>query len=116
MLPTIPWPPSHTGSGTYVDSYLDASTWEFVDIECPANFYYVMMESGMLYKFTVYDEEGNSKLNVEWVGNTGLELPDVSSVTGGKYASMIYDQETGPSAGRLLSGRRYRYPLRHRSH
>ena len=86
---------AYIGSGTYVESYLDTSTWEFVDIECPANFYYVMMESGMLYKFTVYDEEGNSKLNVEWVGNTGLELPDVSSVTGGKYASMIYDQETG---------------------
>ena len=81
-------------SGTYVESYLDTSTWQFVDIECPANFYYVMMESGMLYKFAVYDLEGNSKLNVEWVGNTGLELPDVSSVTGGKYASMIYDQET----------------------
>ena len=32
---------------------------------------------------------------MEDLGNTGLELTNVSAVSGGQYASMIYDQATG---------------------
>ena len=88
---------AYIGSGTYLDEYLDYSSFEFVTVECPANFYYVMTESGALYKFTAYnnDDDGGENLTIEFVGYSGLDLSGVSAVTGGQYASMIYDQKTG---------------------
>ncbi len=88
---------AYIGSGTYLDEYFDLGSWSFITVECPANFYYVMTESGALYKFTIYSNDGgeSSGLNMEFVGFSGLELTNVSAVTGGPYASMIYDQETG---------------------
>ena len=88
---------AYIDSGTYLDEYFDLGSFSIVTVECPANFYYVMTESGALYKFTIYSNDGgkNYGLNMEFVGFSGLELTNVSAVTGGPYASMIYDQQTG---------------------
>ena len=83
---------AYAGSGTYDYVYL----W-YNYPNCPANFYYVMTESGELYKFTLFyiaEQDGYSALR-EDLGNTGLELPNVSAVTAGQYASMIFDQASG---------------------
>ena len=83
---------AYAGSGTYDYNYL---WYNYPD--CPANFYYAMTESGELYKFNIftYDEGESYSMAMEDLGNTGLELTNVSAVTGGQYASMIYDQATG---------------------
>ncbi|MDY2808128.1 MAG: S8 family serine peptidase, partial [Oscillospiraceae bacterium] len=80
------------GSGTYDYNYL----W-YSYPDCPANFYYAMTESGELYKFNMFTYDGGESYSMvmEDLGNTGLELTNVSAVTGGQYASMIYDQATG---------------------
>ena len=80
------------GSGTYDYNYL----W-YSYPDCPANFYYAMTESGELYKFNMFTYDGGEgySMVMEDLGNTGLELTNVSAVTGGQYASMIYDQATG---------------------
>ena len=66
-------------------------------ITYPAAYYYVITESGCLYKFVVYTTtDGESwSLGRQKIGDTGLDLSGVSSVTGGQYASMTYDQTTG---------------------
>ncbi len=79
---------AYVGTGTYdYDSYSD----------CPANFYYMMTESGELYYLTVftYTSGSNYTLVRTDLGSTGLDLTNVSTVTGGTYASMIYDEATG---------------------
>ncbi len=88
---------AYSGSGTYYYSTIDFSTWSFISGDWPANFYYAMTESGKLYKFIVFTyNEGDSYTMVrEEIGDTGLELTNVSAVTGGKYASMLYDETTG---------------------
>ncbi len=80
------------GSGTYDYNYL----W-YSYPDCPANFYYAMTESGELYKFNMFTYDGGEgySMAMEDLGNTGLELTNVSAVSGGQYASMIYDQATG---------------------
>ena len=80
------------GSGTYDYEYL----W-YSYPDCPANFYYAMTESGELYKFNMFTYDGGEgySMAMEDLGNTGLELTNVSAVSGGQYASMIYDQATG---------------------
>ena len=80
------------GSGTYDYNFL----W-YSYPDCPANFYYAMTESGELYKFNIFTYDGGEgySMVMEDLGNTGLELTNVSAVTGGQYASMIYDQATG---------------------
>ena len=80
------------GSGTYDYEYL----W-YSYPDCPANFYYAMTESGELYKFNMFTYDGGEgySMVMEDLGNTGLELTNVSAVTGGQYASMICDQATG---------------------
>ena len=80
------------GSGTYDYEYL----W-YSYPDCPANFYYAMTESGELYKFNMFTYDGGEgySMVMEDLGNTGLELTNVSAVSGGQYASMIYDQATG---------------------
>ena len=80
------------GSGTYDYNYL----W-YSYPDCPANFYYAMTESGELYKFNMFTYDGGEgySMVMEDLGNTGLELTNVSAVSGGQYASMIYDQATG---------------------
>lgn len=83
---------AYVGSGTYDYVYL---WYNYPD--CPARFYYMMTESGMLYKLTVftYDEGAGYSMVREPIGNTGINLNGVSAVTGGTYASMVYDQATG---------------------
>ena len=63
----------------------------------PAAFYYVLTESGRLWKFILYtkDDGKSYTLEREELGETGLDLSDVSSWSGGTYASMLYDGETG---------------------
>ena len=88
---------AHIESGTYTHTYIDWGSLSIVTVECPANFYYAMTESGMLYKFTIFtkDKGESTSMSMETIGSTGLELTNVSAVTGGPYASMIYDQQTG---------------------
>ena len=88
---------AYAGSGTYYYSTLDFSTWTTISGDFPANFYYAMTEGGELYKFNVftYTEGDSYTMVLEDLGNTGLELTNVSAVTGGQYASMIYDADAG---------------------
>ena len=83
---------AYAGSGTYDYVYI---IYEYPD--CPARFYYMMTESGKLYKLTVFTyTEGSSYTIVrEEIGDTGIDLNGVSAVTGGTYASMVYDETTG---------------------
>ena len=83
---------AHAGSGTYDYLYII-----YMYADCPANFYYVITESGKLYQFTMftYTEGASYTMLRDEIGDTGLDLSGVSAVTGGKYASMVYDQETG---------------------
>ncbi|MGN1408816.1 MAG: S8 family serine peptidase [Eubacteriales bacterium] len=83
---------TYIGSGTYDYVYI---IWEYPD--CPANFFYAMTESGKLYRFTVftYTDGASYTMAYEEIGDTGIDLTGVASVTGGQYASMIYDVETG---------------------
>lgn len=83
---------AYAGSGTYdyvslFESYMD----------CPAVYYYMLTEGGELWKLTAftYDNGGSYSMVRQDLGNTGLELPNVSAVTGGTYASMIYDEASG---------------------
>ena len=82
---------AYAGSGTYL-----YETWLY-DLECPANFYYILTESGELYYFNVFTTDDGESYTAAWedLGSTGLELTNVSAVTAGQYASMIYDQATG---------------------
>ena len=86
---------AYIGSGVYLDRQI-TDTWQVVTVECPANFYYVMAENGALYKFTLYTNDEGASYSLTWtlLGSTGLELTDVSAVTEGQYASMIYDQKS----------------------
>ena len=83
---------AYVGSGTYDYNYL---WYNYPD--CPAHYYYAMTESGELYQFIVftYTDGENYSMTMADLGNTGLELTNVSAVTAGQYASMIYDQATG---------------------
>lgn len=57
----------------------------------------MLTESGRLWKFILYtkDDGKSYTLEREELGETGLDLSDVSSWSGGTYASMLYDGETG---------------------
>ena len=83
---------AYVGSGTYDYNYL----W-YSYPDCPANFYYVLTESGELYQFNVftYTEGKSYTMVMSDLGATGLDLSNVSAVSGNQYASMIYDQDTG---------------------
>ncbi len=87
---------AYAGSGTYEYTTFDWSVG-LISGDFPANFYYAMTESGELYKFNVftYDAGESYSMVMEDLGNTGLELTNVSAVTGGQYASMVYDEATG---------------------
>ncbi len=57
----------------------------------------MLTEGGELWKLTVFtynNGESYSMVRTD-MGNVGLELPNVSAVTGGSYASMIYDETSG---------------------
>lgn len=54
--------------------------------------YYVITENGELWAFVLYNEGYLARTDL---GNTGLALGNVSAVTAGAYASMIFDAETG---------------------
>lgn len=75
---------AYTGSGLYDGAY-------------PASFYYVLTESGTLWQFTIYTDDGGKSYTLARteLGKTGLDLSDVSQVTGGAYASMLYDNGSG---------------------
>ena len=63
----------------------------------PAEFFYMMTESGVLYNIVVYTASNGNSYSIarQKLGETGLNLSGVSSVTGGQYASMLYDAQTG---------------------
>ena len=73
-----------TGSSTYQNKY-------------PAENYLVVTESGVLWSFTLYTKDGgkNYTLARSELGQTDLDLGNVSDVTGGSYASMFWDESSG---------------------
>ena len=80
---------AYAGSGTY-----DYSTYY---TDCPAVYYYLMTESGQLLQFILFTEDGGETHTIlrKTLGETGIDLTGVSSVTAGVYASMVYDEATG---------------------
>ena len=83
-------------------AYISSGTYDYRSLfesydNCPAIFYYMLTEGGELWKLTVFtynNGESYSMVRTD-MGNVGLELPNVSAVTGGSYASMIYDETSG---------------------
>ena len=75
---------AYTGSGNYDEKY-------------PAVFYDVLTENGKLWEFVLYtkDEGKSYTLSRTELGGFRLDLGNVSDVTGGSYASMVYDDATG---------------------
>lgn len=78
---------AYKGEITYTDDY---GTY-------PAHQYYILTEKGTLMLMTTYaffDTDLGSPMYgdvIETIGETGLRLPGVSKVGGGKFASMYYD-------------------------
>ena len=64
---------------------------------CPAQYYFVITESGRLYEIEVLTSthDINYSTTITLLGSTGLELYDVSAVDGTANASMIYDEASG---------------------
>lgn len=79
-----------TGEYTYAPLFGTPGTY-------PANFYYMMTESGHLYKFNMFSQDGGAGYSMvrEDLGTVNMDLSGVSAVTGGQQASMIYDEENG---------------------
>lgn len=89
---------AHAGTGTY-----DYDLWfEFIP-DCPANFYYMMTESGALWYVIIFTfNEGDSyQIATQYLGETGISLGGVASKSSG-YASLLYD-----SASKYLVLSRY---------
>ena len=63
----------------------------------PANYYYVITDGGVLYECTVLSINHGDGYSPQCakIGETGLNLSGVSTVTGGVYASMLYDTASG---------------------
>ncbi len=81
------------GTGKHDYSYPD-----YVNLDC--HYYYMITEAGDLWKLTLCTYEHfqfgeRSLLTREKLGNIGVDLDGVSGVVNGKYASMVYDQESG---------------------
>ena len=62
----------------------------------PANYYYVLTESGKLYYGLLFTINGGYTYSprMTLVGDTGLNLGAVSKTDGSAFASMVYDPET----------------------
>ena len=82
---------AYAGQGDY-----EYSSWTQSGVY-PAEFYYMMTESGHLYKFNIFTDSNGADYSMvrEDLGDTGLDLTGVSAVTAGQQASMIYDEEEG---------------------
>ena len=57
--------------------------------------YYILTEAGDLWYMTLRTASGEYRISYEKLGSVGLNLTGVSTVTGGMYASMTYDPDTG---------------------
>ncbi len=79
-------------------AYVKTGTYYYDSIysENPANYYYVLTESGKLYYGLVFTINGGYDYGARMtlVGDTGLNLGAVSKVDGSAFASMVYDPET----------------------
>ena len=68
--------------------------------------YYILTEAGDLWYMTLRTASGEYRISYEKLGSVGLNLTGVSTVTGGMYASMTYDPDTGYLLlSRCLQGR-----------
>ncbi len=84
-------------------AYASSGTYDYVYYakeynDCPANFYYVISEDGTLWTVVVLTFNNGESYVVDYdrLGTVpGIQLTGVSDITGGQYASMIYDQNTG---------------------
>ena len=65
--------------------------------DCPANFYYIVTESGDLWKLDIctYDNGTSYGIVINQIGNIGLNLSGASQTASGKHTSMVYDEGTG---------------------
>ena len=79
-------------------AYVKTGTYYYDSIysENPANYYYILTESGKLYYGLVFTINGGYDYGARMtlVGDTGLSLGAVSKVDGSAFASMVYDPET----------------------
>ena len=57
--------------------------------------YYILTEAGDLWYMTLRTASGEYRISYQELGSVGLNLTGVSTVTGGMYASMTYDPDTG---------------------
>ena len=57
--------------------------------------YYILTEAGDLWYMTLRTASGEYRISYKKLGSVGLNLTGVSTVTGGMYASMTYDPDTG---------------------
>ena len=57
--------------------------------------YYILTEAGDLWYMTLRTASCEYRISYEKLGSVGLNLTGVSTVTGGMYASMTYDPDTG---------------------
>lgn len=82
---------AYAGQGEY-----EYSDWTSSGVY-PAEFYYMMTESGHLYKLNVFTDSNGADYSLvrEDLGDTSMDLTGVSAVTAGQQASMIYDAEAG---------------------
>lgn len=80
-------------------AYADTGVYDYYGIEdCPAHFYYMITESGCLWKVTLLAfDNGETYVTLrQSLGNTGLKLTDVSAAADdSQSASMVYDGATG---------------------
>lgn len=72
------------GSETYNNKY-------------PAYRYYVLTDAGTLWSFLLYTENAGKSYSLtrSKLGQVALDLGNASDVTGGAYASMLYDEASG---------------------
>ncbi|MDY4219826.1 MAG: S8 family serine peptidase [Candidatus Faecousia sp.] len=75
---------AYTGSGLKDEKY-------------PAASYFVLTENGGLWQFEIYTKDEGKSYTLERteLGRVDLELGNVSDVTGGAWASMLYDNDSG---------------------
>lgn len=83
---------AYVGTGTYTvadTAYMTGGTY-------PTCNYYLLTENGDVYYMSIYSNHNTSFGIAEqtYVTNVGLKLKNVSAVTYGTYASMVYDQQT----------------------
>lgn len=80
------------------DTYTVPATSTATAATYPTCNYYILTESGDVWYFSIYAIGSNLDFEIceqKYICNVNLTLEGVSAVTGGAYASMIYDEVSG---------------------